>query len=96
MLSILQSIYITLTERVNDGKRLQAWLKSKKNKNKKKRRPKFNLRSYVANASPDMHKIKVSGLRNPYYLEVSRNKVAATLPLPDRMNPYIYVGILMS
>ena len=84
-------IYITFTERINDGKKMQAWLKSKKSK---KRRPKFDLRIYTRNTVTNMHEIKVGGFRNPYCLEVSRNEVAVTLPLADLMNPY--VGILMS
>ena len=69
--------YTTLTEREKDSKRVQAWL-NRKNK-KLKKRPKFNLRLYAArNAATNMHEVKVGGMRNPYDLQVSRNKVAVT------------------
>ena len=64
--------YTTLTEREKDSKKMQVWLKAKKPK-KQKKRPKFDLRLYAASTSgaTNKHAVRVGGMRNPYYLQVS-------------------------
>ena len=85
------ALYTTLTERAEDTRRLQAWLKTKQN-NKQKKQPKFDLRSYaVKTGETDVHALKVGGLRNPYDLQVSSSHIAA-VPLSGRLEPCIYVG----
>ena len=56
----------------------------------KKRRLKIHMRAYTASPGiTNKHEVKVGGMRNPYYFQVSRKNVAPTLPPSGHVNPHI-------
>ena len=65
------TFYTSYTTHNKEAKNLKVWLK-KKNKEKRKKGPKFCMRTYAARTgATNIHEIKVSGMRLPYDLQVS-------------------------
>ena len=74
------AFYTSYTTLNKDKATMKKWIKSKQNKQRKKR-PKFFMQTYGARMT-NLHAPTIDGMRSPYDLQVSRNKAAVTLLLP--------------